>query len=206
MRGASVPLPTGVHRGLEAPAVEATWRLAAVAGRFVEISATASGAPLTLVFRLVLEAQRAGEPTAWVGRRASCFFPPDVADAGIDLGALVVVRASDPVGIAAAADLLLRSGGFGLVVMDLGADARLPLHAQTRLAGIAHKHGSALIGLTDKEASRSSLGSLVSLRVDAARGARETGRFRCEARVVKDKRRGPGWRHTEVCRGPDGLH
>ena len=32
-----------------------------------------------------------------------------------------------------------------------------------------------------------------------------SGAFVCTARVLKDKRGGPGWRHVEVCRGPDGL-
>ena len=32
-----------------------------------------------------------------------------------------------------------------------------------------------------------------------------SGAFTCTARVLKDKRGGPGWQHVEVCRGPDGL-
>ena len=31
-------------------------------------------------------------------------------------------------------------------------------------------------------------------------------RFRCEARILKDKRSGPGWSHVEFFHGPDGLH
>ena len=193
-------------RELTAPELPAAWRLSTFAGRFVEVSADQAGAALTLAFRLVLEAQKEGEPVAWVTGRVSTFFPPDAAESGIDLSALAVIRAPEAIGAARAAEHLLRSGSFGLVVLDLGAKARLPLHAQSRLAGQARQHATALLCLTEKERNRPSLGSLVSIRVQAARREREGDRYRCEAQVVKDKRRGPGWGHVEVCRGPDGLH
>jgi recombination protein RecA len=182
------------------------WRIVTFAGRFAEISTAAAGSPLTLAFRLVLEAQRAGEPVAWVARRDAFFFPPDVADAGIDLAALPVIWAPDTIRAAEATDLLARSGAFGLLVLDLGNDPRLPLHAQTRLVALAQKHETAIVCLTLKSRSRPSLGSLVSLRAHAVRPVRDEGLFRCEALILKDKRRGPGGRHAEVCRGPDGLH
>ncbi len=185
--------------------VSSRWSLATFAGRFTEISGDLAGAPLTLTFRLVLEAQRRGEPVAWIGRYRTPFFPPDVAEAGVDLAALPVVWALDSLAAARAADLLIRSGAFGLVVVDLGAGARLPVAAQTRLAGLAKHHEAALVFLTEKDDDRPSLGSLVSLRAHAARTGHEVELFRCEAHALKDKRRGPGWRHAEVCRGPDGL-
>lgn len=198
--------PAATRLGLEGAPRSAGWRLDTFAGRLAEVSGDPAGAPLTLVFRLVLEAQRKGEPVAWIGGRESPFFPPDVADAGVDLDALPVVWTPDPLGAARTADLLVRSGGFGLVVLDLGETAFLPVAAQTRLAGLAKRHEAALIALTRKDGSRPSLGSLVSLRAHAVRTGRETERFRCEARALKDKRRGPGWKHAEVCHGPDGLY
>jgi recombination protein RecA len=202
-----------VHRvNLDVPgpdparAAPPAWTLDALGGRLVELSGDASGAPLTLVFRLVLEAQRRGEPAAWVGRRDSVFYPPDAADAGVDLAALAVVWTPNTLAAAGAADLLIRSGAFGLVALDLGAAARLPVAFQTRLAGLAKQHDAALVCLTEKDGERPSLGSLVSLRAHAVRVQRMDERFRCVARVLKDKRRGPGWQHAEVCRGPDGLH
>ncbi len=182
------------------------WRLNTVTGRLVELSSSSAGAPLTLAFRLVLDAQRRGEPAAWIGRRECPFFPPDAAEAGVDLAALPVVWAPDPIEAAGAADLLVRSGAFGLVVLDLGGRATLPLHAVSRLAGLARQHASAVVCLTEKDGSRPSLGGLVSLRAQAARTVREAGLFRCEAVAIKDKRGRSGWRHVEVCRGPDGLH
>jgi recombination protein RecA len=50
-----------------------------------------------------------------------------------------------------------------------------------------------------------SLGSLVSWRAVVSRARRAEGEFVCEAHVVKDKRRGPGFHFEEVCRGPAGL-
>lgn len=196
----------GVQRGLAPCSVATEWTLSVLAGRFVEISGDRSSAALTSVFRLVHEAQRSAEPVAWVTRKDSVFFPPDVAGTGIDLAALPVVWVRGALQAARTADRLLRSGGFGLVVLDLGLDTRLPLHAQTRLVGLAKKHGTALLCLTEKEHHRPSLGSLVSLRAQATRTQRAEDRFHCEVQVLKDKRRGPGWTYSEVCRGPDGLH
>src|SRR5260221_9920317 len=65
--------------------------LPVVASRLTEISASVAGAPLTLAFRLVLDAQRRGEPAAWIGRKDAPFYPPDAADAGVDLAALALV-------------------------------------------------------------------------------------------------------------------
>jgi len=171
-----------------------------------EISASASGAPLTLAFRLVLEAQRRGEPAAWIGRKDAPFYPPDAADGGVDLAALAVVWAADAIGAAKAADLLARSGAFGLIVLDLGREARLPAHASSRLAMLAKQHEASIVCLTDKDAAQPSLGPLVSLRAHAASCTREGGRFRCEAVALKNKRSGILWSLAEVCRGPDGLH
>ena len=206
--GAASPhaVPHATPRPGPAEPAPAPFSLAGFAGRFAEISADPSGAPLTLAMRLVLEAQRKKEPVAWIGRHASPFYPPDAADAGIDLRALPVIWVPTPLLAARAADLLVRSGGFGLVVVDLGVDARLPIPAQTRLAGLAREHDTALVFLTEKHETHPSIGSLVSLRTHAVRTGHEASAYRCEVRALKDKRRGPGWRYAEVFRGPDGLH
>ena len=196
----------GLRQGVEVDRSPARWSLDAFAGRLGEISSDRAGAALTLAFRLVLEAQRRGEPAVWVCRRGSVFFPPDVADLGVDLQALPVVWASRTLEAVRAADMLVRSGAFGLVVLDVGARARVSFAMQSRLGGLAKKHEAALICLTEKEGERPSLGSLVSVRADAKRLPRKAGeRFRCEAQVLKDKRRGPGWQYVETFLGPAGL-
>jgi recombination protein RecA len=168
----------------------------------VEVSGAT--ATLTVAFGLVLEAQRQGEPVAWVTPWESSFYPPDAAEGGVDLNALVVVRVPDARDVARAADRLVRSGAFGLVVLDVGA-ARIPTPLQARLAGLAQKHRVALVCLTDKASEAPSLGSLVSLRVHARRKRIAEDRFACELIVLKDKRRGTTWAHEEICRGPAGL-
>jgi len=180
------------------------WTLSEVAGRLVEISGSGASAALTITFSLVLEAQRRGEPVGWVTSAASSFYPPDVAENGIDLTALAVVRRSGVDGVARAGAKLLRSGGFGLVVLDLGA-ADIPMPLQTRLTGLAHRHHTALACLTEKERRAFSLGSLVSLRVHAEKKRVAESRFACTLHVLKDKRRGPTWSHEELYSGPAGL-
>ena len=196
-----------LRRGLASPepATTPVWSLARLAGRMCEI--TGSHAPrLTLAAALVLEAQRSGQPSAWIGHRSSCFYPPDLEATGIDLRALPVVRAPDALAGARAADHLLRSGAFGLVVFDLPPGAGLPLAAQTRLAGLARRHRAVLLCLSRGEPSRrDALGSLVSWRAEGEILRTEPGSFRAVLTVTKDKRNGPGAEVEVMRRGPDGL-
>jgi recombination protein RecA len=149
--------------------------------------------------------QAAGEPCAWVGSRGSVFFPPDLARSGVDLEALAVVfvRSSAEAGRATAR--LLRSGAFGLVVVDLGGEGALSASVEGRLSGLAREHDAAVVLLTDKEADRPSAGAMVSMRVEAKRARVGEARFTVRVEALKDKRRGPGWSAEEVVGGPAGL-
>jgi recombination protein RecA len=180
------------------------WTLPEIAGRFVEISASAGSTSLTLAFGLVREAQERGEPVGWVTSQESFFYPPDVVHRGVDLAALAVIRVLDAASIPRAGEKLLRSGGFGLVVLDLGV-ADIPVPLQSRLTGLAQHHHTGLVCLTEKQNKTFSLGSLVSLRAHAERKQISNNSFVCRLRVLKDKRRGPTWSHEELCRGPAGL-
>ncbi len=102
------------------------WTRAALAGGVAEISSANGGGTLSLAMALVLDAQREGEPVAWVAAGEGTFFPPDAAAAGVDLGALPVVLAPAVAEALRAADLLLRSGAFGLVILDLGGSDGAP--------------------------------------------------------------------------------
>lgn len=195
------------RRGLPEPG-PARWDWARLAGRLVEVSALGAAASLTATIAIALDAQLAGDPVAWVCLPGSSFFPPDLADAGLDLDALVVVRAPSPEAAGRAADRLLRCGGFGLVVLDLcdaGAAAMLPQPLQGRLVGLAQRHDAALICVTGKPAEAASLGSMVSLRAEALRRRHGDGAHEVVVRAVKDKQRGPGWEHAEPARGPAGM-
>ena len=105
---------------------------AALGGCLAELSGTGASPSLTLAFDLVHQVQRQGEPTAWITRADSTFFPPDAAQGGVDLAALPVVRLASRRQCLRAADQLARSGAFGLLVVDLGGCLDLPLSAQTR--------------------------------------------------------------------------
>jgi recombination protein RecA len=220
----TAPPPAEIQAG-------AGWQLAALSGRLVEISAAAGSAGLTAAVGMVLAAQREGEPVAWVTPPEHGFFPPDLHDSGVDLEALVVVRVPDLRAAARTAEHLLRSGAFGLVILDLveleGAGVRVkPLTEAMlgRLVSLAGKHDAAVICLTSKRADAPSLGSMVSLRVEALReaiapeaaeapglraayGGATLGvsGYRFRVMALKDKRRGPSWEHAEVVRGPTGL-
>ncbi len=180
------------------------WSLSEIAGRLVEISGSRARSSLTLAAGLVLEAQHQGELAGWATSRESFFYPPDIAAKGIDLNSLMVVCVPDACAIPRAGEKLLRSGAFGAVVLDLGS-IQIPMPLQARLSGLARKHYTALICLTEKDSSEPSLSSLVSLRVHSQRAQSSCGKFACSLRVLKDKRRGPTWKHSEVCSGPQSV-
>ena len=203
-----------------AESVKQDWGLAQMAGRLVEISGERASANLTVAIGLVLEAQQRGEHAAWVTLRHSTFFPPDVAACGVSLRHLVTVRVETLRDATRAVVELTRSGGFDLVVLDRGPEAlvgrsfsRLSKKKQyrerfstpllTKLAGLARKHRTAVVVLTEKNERASSLSSLISLRAETKRDKDEPCRL--EIHLLKDKRRGPGRRHHEVCHAPDGL-
>lgn len=198
-RGA--PLVPG-HRG---PRTGRGWCLPTLRGRLVEISSVGTTATLSAAAALVYEAQRRGEPTAWITAWQATFFPPDLEACGIDLGALPVVWNDEVRSAVRTADELLRSGAFGLVVIDLGPHRNVPLPVQARLSGLVKRYQSTLLFLTHKRREAGSLGSLISLRCAGAKWRSAFNRFTWELDVLKDKRQGPGWRHEEVCHGPDGL-
>jgi len=185
------------------------WGLEALRGRLVELSARGASATLSTAVELVLEAQHAAEPVAWVTLGNGTFYPPDVADSGVDLAALVVVRVIDAVTAARAAERLLRSGAFGLVILDFGGGGAVELSIahQGRLVTLAQSHDAAVVCITEKASDAGSLGSLVSLRAEALRQRVRDREHDHEVtlRVLKDKRRGPGWSRTLKLRGPAGF-
>lgn len=181
------------------------WNRAELAGRVAELCGGRAPAAYTFAVQLVLDSQQQGEPVAWITTRDHAFYPPDAAANGVDLAALVVVRTPGGEHVPRAADQLGRSGAFGLLILDLGAEARVPAPLLSRLLGLAQKHDMAVVCLTMKSSDSPSLDSLVALRADAGRTRQSPGRFACTLRVAKDKRHAPGWGETVLCRGPAGV-
>lgn len=209
--GARIISLPGLRDERRAVVPAARWELGEVVGRLTELSGIGAVASLTAATALVLEAQGKGEPSAWISLLSASFYPPDLDDAGVDLDALVVVRVPDVTAMVRAADRLLRSAAFGLLVLDLGAPSggvlvEIPIAVQGRLVGLAQHHDAAIVVLTEKPREAASLGSMVSLRAEAVRERAGGGRgWRFAVRAVKDKRRGPGWSELADVVGPAGL-
>jgi hypothetical protein len=165
----------------------------------VEISEAGSFGALSAVVGVLRDVQVRGEAVAWMAG-ASVFFPPDLAFRGVDVQALCVVRVPGEPDLRAA-DWLLRSGAFGLVVIDgfedQGNDAVLG-----RLAKLADEKQTTVVFLTRKRTTDPSLGTLVSLRLGLVPLTGGT----VELKVLKDKRAGSPVTQRMTFHGPFGLY
>ncbi len=187
------------------PAPEAPAFAAALPeGRLTELSGAAGSARTSLALEAVRAAQADGEPVAWIQTAGGLLYPPDASTCGVDLHALVVVHLPaerGEAGIFRAAEILLRSGAFGLVVADLRGAVRATTGMQSRLASLAREHGSRVLLITERTAAAESLGPLVGLRVEPARTPLGGGRFAVDPVVLKCKQ-GPLALAAERRRGP----
>lgn len=191
----------------------APWTPADWAGRIVEVTGSASSGCTTFVAHMVAAAQREGEPTAWLQLRDGSLYPPDLAALGVDLQALLVGLLPDGAGLLQAADILLRSGSWGLVVLDPDTMPLAISDAQLgRLLGLCQKHAAALVLLSrqagQQRGTGPAFGSLVSLRLEVSRplpGQTPALHTPCPLTIeaVKDKRRGPGKRLTQRWAWPE---
>ncbi len=172
-------------------------------GKLIEISGAGASARISLALALVAHAQSRGEPAAWIQPASRTVYPPDVVEAGIDLDALVVVHI--PISgavhdLARAAELLLRTGGFGAVVIDCTEHAPTQAAWASRLSGLAREHRALLVVLTRKSMAHGSLGPLVAVRVEARRNG-----FEIEPVVMKNKAGVPLAPSAIAIRAPPGL-
>lgn len=220
---AAIPLLNPTVHGGEALA-PATLAARIPPGRLVEITTGhPASAQTTAAVACLVHAQARGETAAWVQPEGGSLYPPDLAQSGVDLDALVVIHVPSGAGPHArfkAAEILLRSGGFGMVVLDLTSssatlDARTQDRMRTargqglgdaawqsRLFALAREHGSWLLLLTPANAQ---LGSLVALRIEPRRTRDGHGRFAIEHVVHKDKTGLCASLAPDACRGPAGL-
>ena len=122
-------------------------------GRLLELSGDPQGplatARTSAAVRILRDAQQAGETAVWIQPQSGALYPPDLAACGIDLNALLVVHVPLPSGpnptrawphaLCKAAELLLRSGAFGIIVLDFtqGAPPSGREAWQGRLLGLA---------------------------------------------------------------------
>lgn len=182
-------------------------------GRIVECSAPPErpSARTSTAVALLRHVQAEGDTAAWIQRTGGPLFPPDLHEAGIDLDALVVVHiAAKPArpGMCKAAELLLRSGAFGLVVVDLEDDAASsPAMAAWlgRILGLARAHDSRVLLITEKPTCADSLGTLVGLRIESRRRRDARGAFVVDHHVIKNKSGAPFDVAPDPYRHPDGV-
>ena len=152
-------IPLGIRKSLEREripsGIEAIDTLTAGGvprGGLTEISGAASSGRTALVVALLGQATRAGECCVWVDT-AGAFDPQSASEMGVDLDRLLWIHCGGNAEHALkSVDLLIQSGGFGLVVMDL-ADTperearRIPLASWFRLRHAAERTGAALVAV-----------------------------------------------------------
>jgi hypothetical protein len=128
-------------------------------------------------------------------------FPPALAAAGVRLERLLWVPAAEPLGAARAADIVLRSGAFGVVVIPALPSGRGTGGATwTRLATLAHRSNALLVALGVDVSTE--LRYFASVRVETAiervrwNGSNghlcELAGYDIRATVRKHKRAAPG--------------
>lgn len=175
---------------------------AMLTGRLVEIPTLANGAGVTAAVQILRESQQLGDPVAYITTRDDLPFAEDLIAHGLDLGALVIVRAPDGPRAGLAADRLLRSSGFGAVVIDLAASHSIPVAQLGRLIRLVAIHDAVALVLTEGTTH----GSLIAMRVHVTRQPTSDGSWRIQYWADKDKRLGPGsMRSVAGMYGPPGL-
>ena len=177
-------------------------------GRLIELMNGQGQAPFTTAAACLRYAQQQGETTAWVQFEQGPLFPPDLAESGIDLDALLIVQVPPnhaQAGLLKAAELLLRSGGFGMVVIDL-QQGRPPRGQawQGRLLSLAREQNSWVL-LLGPASKHSTLGPLISLSIRSSVRSLENGHFALKHHVHKHKGIQLGPLIEEQRRGPWGL-
>lgn len=112
------PRNTPIFKGLSAEDL-ASGSFSLPSGAITEISGALSSGRTSFIHAILARATAAGECCAMVDS-AGAFDPWSAAQAGVDLQKLLWVRASGRLDAALkAADLILHSGGFGVIVLDL---------------------------------------------------------------------------------------
>jgi hypothetical protein len=138
-------------------------------GRVSEVLGPLSSGKTSLVLTLLAATTRRGEVVACVDL-ADALHPASIARAGADLQRVLWVRPpSAPDGLRCT-ELLLRAGGFAVVVLDLGAELprRLRSHVWPRLLHAAEQSHTAVIVLAPQRVAGSFSALSLGVRSRAA--------------------------------------
>jgi recombination protein RecA len=176
------------------------------AGRLTEWTSAVPYIYLTPLCSVIRTAQISREPTVWISCCNYTFFPPDAANHGISLENLPLIKIRTVKHAVRASEHLLRSGAFGLIIIDLPVHIFIEQGKLGKLARLADLHNTAVIISTKQEGKYSTtLGSMISLRLEIGRQYLGANKFRYTIHATKDKQRTPGWKYSEVYYGPAGL-
>jgi recombination protein RecA len=181
-----------------------SWRLENLAGILAEVSEETACGAVSFVAEVILEAQGRNEPVAWVAGVSSIWYPPDLADRGVDLSSLAVIRAGGEDESLTAAEWLVRSGALGLVIVDADGDWKASDASLGRILKLAERSRCAVVFLARKSAHEPSLGSHISLRGCVSRNGSEP--FHIAITTIKDKRSSSSSRQSRQYHGPSGMH
>lgn len=180
--------------------------LSTLRGRLTEFICSPASPTYSLISLLLREAQIQKDSVVWISCSGSVFFPPDMKKNGIDLSALPVVWAKNVRSAVRVCEHLLRSNGFGFLVVDLPEQALVEQGRLGKLARLSDLHNTAVLFVTRHNGrALYSLGSMISLRFEASR-ENNKNKFTCKVRAVKEKCRAPGWIDEKTFNGPDGMY
>jgi len=169
------------------------------AGRLTEIIGSPSSGKTGVALAILADALGAGGIGAYIDPDGT-FFTPFAAQAGLNLGRLIVVRPPDSAGARRAVDALVRGGACAVVVLDCSGRADLlQTHHCARLAAQAEKTGTALLLLS--HGNSSALAYFASLRIGTSGiapmwqhgsgGVRLLG-YRTHVGILKSRTAAPG--------------
>ena len=168
------------------------WGVQSLLGRLSLITGDGS---TSAAVQLIAAAQHRHEPCAWLTRQGYEPYIPDLESAGIATDALVTLRLSTQQQTARVADLLARSGGIGMMVID--AHKETPIGLLKRLSKHAAHHHMAVIII----AQRTQHPHAFSLIVRAQ--PTPTGTQHIQA--IKDRVQTTSWQHTEFYHAVPGC-
>ena len=155
-------------------------------GKVGELVGPTSSGRSAVAAATVAAATARGEVTAWIDV-ADAFDPASAAAADVDLARLLWVRSRDAGETVRAAELVLETGGFTVVVLDLGSAAALSGGRagrgrgalSLRLARAVERAGAVALVLAERPWAGTLAGATVALRRGEARwgGARGGSRW-----------------------------
>ena len=185
--------------------------LSGLAGQVVEFSGWDNPAGMSLAASLLRECQQQEGIGAWISSRGddggTLFFPPDFERSGVDCRRLPVLWAASAPDAFSIAEKLMRSRGFGMLVLDLtGLRHPRPAGGLGRLYRAARDSGCLALCLTRRRPGEASLDPMVFVHGQAAfLAAEEGGSYDVSLTVQKDKHHAPGRTLRRRYGSPAGL-